>query len=203
MTLDEADSVPPYLLVTQPLRFQQKGLDLTIDPRLLLQTSGGAVLERSDLLVLRMIADSWPQRPIYISRTAGGYAEQLGLGRHTLSQGLARKGVHAPQQASADTAYIAGSGWFDLERSRALWQDFTGPDAIVKRNDWVDRPSLSTAFSYLLAGSELAEVMRARGDTLAAAKAIDTVTRVARAVRVEQLLQSGAVPPPVMGDSAR
>ena len=29
---------------------------------------------------LRMIADSWPDRPIYISRTTGNYAEQLGLG---------------------------------------------------------------------------------------------------------------------------
>ncbi|MGQ0647165.1 MAG: glycosyltransferase family 117 protein [Gemmatimonadaceae bacterium] len=203
MTFDEADSVPAYLPVPQPLRFQQKGLDLTIDPRALPQTGVGPILERSDLLVLRMIADSWPQRPIYISRTAGNYAEQLGLGHHMLAQGLARKVIQAPPVASADTVYVPGSGWFDVRRSRELWRDFTGPAAIVRRNDWVDRPSLSTVFSYLLAGGELADAMRARGDLVTSTQTIDTVTRLARAVRVEQLLQADALPPVLGGDTAR
>lgn len=64
---------------------------MTIDPRVLPQSRDGGILERADLLLLRMIADSWPERPVYISRTAGAYGEMLGLGNHLLSQGLARK----------------------------------------------------------------------------------------------------------------
>jgi len=189
LTLTEADSLPPYLLVTEPLRFRQKGLDLTIDPRRLPQVQGGGLLERADLLVLRMIADSWPQRPLYISRTTGDYGMRMGLADHLLSQGLARKVVVAPASSSPDTVYVDGSGWLDVERSRALWmQDLTGPDAIVRRGDWVDRLSLSTPYAYLMAGSELAEALRLRRDLLASQQVFDTVTRVARAV---WLLENG------------
>jgi len=95
----------------------------------------------------------------------------------------------APASSSPDTVYVDGSGWLDVERSRALWmQDLTGPDAIVRRGDWVDRPSLSTPYAYLMAGSELAEALRLRRDLLASQQVFDTVTRVARAVR---LLENG------------
>lgn len=195
LTMTEADSIPPYLVVTEPLRFHQNGLEVTIDPRALPQVQGGGLLERADLLVLRMIADSWPQRPVYISRTTGNYAVRLGMQNHVLSQGLARKLVPAPTSASSDTIYVEGSGWLDVERSRALWMhNMVGPEAIVQRGDWVDRPSLSTPFSYLLAGSELAEALRVKGELSASAKVMDTVMRVARAVRVEQLLPAEAVP---------
>ncbi|MBC7896779.1 MAG: DUF2723 domain-containing protein [Cytophagaceae bacterium] len=204
LTLTEADSVPPYMIVTQPLRFQAKGIDVTIDPRYLTQVQGGGLLERADLLVLRMIADSWPERPIFISRTAGSYAQTLGLANHTLSQGLARKVVFTPT-ASPDTVFIPGSGWLDVQRSRSLWSEFTGPAAIVKRNDWIDRPSLSTVYSYLVAGGELADVFQFRGDTARSREVADVVTRVARATRLEQLLQPQvAVPAPAIGgDTAR
>jgi hypothetical protein len=136
------------MLVDQPLRFQAQGLDIRIDPRMLRQSTQGGFLERADLLVLRMIADTWPQRPVYISRTAGAYGDMPGLGNNLLSQGLARKVVSTPS-ASRDTVYVPGSGWIDIQRTRALWRDFVGPPAIVKRNDWIDRPSVSIAYSYL------------------------------------------------------
>ncbi len=202
LTLDEADSIPPYMLVPQPLRFQAKGLDIRIDPRMLPQTRGGGILERADLLVLRMIADTWPQRPVYISRTAGGYGEMLGLGNNLLSQGLARKVVPAPV-ASRDTVYVPGSGWLDIPRTRALWADFAGPAAIVKRNDWIDRPSVSIAFSYLVAGGELASLFSERRDFTAGDSVMATVRRVARAVRVERLMFDGTPPPVPRGDTSR
>ena len=161
LTLAEADSVPPYLIVSEPLRFRQKGVDAVIDPRNLIQVQGGGLLERSDLLVLRMIADSWPQRPIYISRTTGNYAARLGLQDHVVSQGLARKLSPARDSVPPNLIFVEGSGWLDIERSRALWtEDMVGPDALLKLGNWVDQPYLSTPFSYLLAGSELAEALR-------------------------------------------
>ena len=202
LTLDEADSIPPYMLVAEPLRFQAKGLDIRIDPRMLPQTRGGGILERSDLLVLRMIADTWPQRPVYISRTAGGYGETLGLGNNLLSQGLARKVVTAPV-ASRDTVFVPGSGWLDIRRTRALWAGFEGPGAIVKRNNWIDRPSVSIAYSYLFAGSELASLLSERRDVAAADSVMATVRGVARAVGVEHLMSSVNPPPVPRGDTSR
>jgi hypothetical protein len=175
LTLDEADSLPPYMLVSQPTRFRAGGLDIRIDPRSLPQAHNGGVLERADLLVLRMIADSWPDRPLYISRTAGGYGEMLGLGNNLLSQGLARKVVPAPV-ASRDTIHVPGNGWVDIRRTRALWRDFLGPGAIIRRNDWIDRPSVSIAFSYLFVGSELAGLLSERSETAAG----DSVTTTVR-----------------------
>jgi hypothetical protein len=202
LTLDEADSIPPYMLVSQPLRFQVRGLDIRIDPRILPQTRSGGLLERADLIVLRMIADTWPQRPVYISRTAGSYGEMLGLQNNLLSQGLARKVVTAPA-ASRDTVYVPGSGWLDVSRTVALWQEFKGPAAIVKRNDWIDRPSVSIAFSYLIAGSELAGVFSERRGVAAGDSVLATVRQVARAVRVDHLLSDANPPPVPRGDTSR
>ena len=202
LTLDEADSIPQYMVVDQPLRFQAKGLDIRIDPRMLPQTGNGGYLERADLLVLRMIADTWPQRPVYISRTAGGYGDMLGLGNNLLTQGLARKVVPTPA-ASRDTVFIPGSGWLDIPRTRALWAGFQGPAAIVKRNDWIDRPSVSIAYSYLIAGSELATILTGRRDVSAGDSVMATVLKVARAVRVEHLMADANAPPVPLGDTSR
>jgi hypothetical protein len=200
LTLDEADSIPPYMIVPQPLRLEARGLDIRIDPRLLPQTREGGLLERGDLLVLRMIADTWPQRPIYISRTAGAYGEMLGLGNNLLSQGLARKVVATPV-ASRDTVYVPGSGWVDIRRTHALWREFEGPAAIVRRNDWIDQPSISIAFSYLFAGSELASLLSERGEIATGDSVLAGVRQVARAVNMDHLMSEATPPPVFRGDS--
>jgi hypothetical protein len=202
LTLDEADSIPQYMLVEQPLRFQARGLDIRIEPRMLRQTESGGFLERGDLLVLHMIADTWPQRPVYISRTAGAYGEMLGLGNNLLSQGLARKVVPTPT-ASPDTVYVPGSGWLDISRTRALWREFAGPGAIVKRNDWVDRPSVSIAYSYLFVGSELASLLSGRRELRDADSVMATMRSVARAVGVEHLMAGANASPIPAGDTSR
>jgi hypothetical protein len=202
LTLDEADSIPQYMIVDQPLRFQAKGLDIRIDPRLLPQAQGAGILERADLIVLRMVADTWPERPVYISRTAGGYGEMLGLGNNLLSTGLARKVVPVPV-ASRDTVFVPGSGWIDLQRTKALWQAFEGPAAIVKRNDWIDRPSVSIAYSYLFVGSELASLLAERGEAAAGDSIMTRVRNVARAIGVEQLMADANPPPVPRGDTSR
>lgn len=184
MTLEEADSVPPVMLVAEPVAFRANGLNLTINPKDLAQVQGGGLLERADLLVLRMIADSWPERPIYISRTTGSYGQQLGLEPHLLSQGLARKVVLHPDSANSEVVMVQGSGWFDLTRSKALWDGFAGPAAILKRGDWIDRPSLSSVYAYVLGGYELSEVMRYRGDSAGAASVRATVREMARVTHI-------------------
>ena len=124
MTLAEADSLPDYVPLAARSSFRVRGLEATIDPRNLLQDGNGTgYLQRSDIMVLRMIADSWPERPIYISRTTGDYAERMGLGDQVLSQGLARRSSSRQRRPGVDTMHVEGAGWFDLTRSTALWRD--------------------------------------------------------------------------------
>jgi hypothetical protein len=73
---------------------------------------------------------------------------------------------------------------------------------MIRRNDWIDGPSIGIAYSYLLLGSELGSALVARGDTTAADSVFHDVRRVARAVRVA--MASDAPPPPArLGDTAR
>jgi len=184
MTLAEADSIPEYVLVKQPMALHKAALTATIDPRNLPQMGDGSgILERKDIIVLRMIADSWPERPIYFSRTVGNYASSLGMGDLILTQGLANK-LFLPPAASSDTVHVQGAGWFDVPRSKALLADvFQGPRAIVRHGDWIDEPSVGIPLSYVFSGVELAAVLRARGDSSSATTFLDTTARISHAVR--------------------
>ena len=184
LTLAQADSIPDYVLLRQPMVLRKAGLTATVTPENLPRAGDGSgVLERKDIAVLRMIADSWPQRPIYFSRTTGNYAQSLGLSGFTLSQGLASKLFLPPASPPRDTVGIRGSGWFDLPRSRALFMDvYRGPRAIEKHGDWVDRPSVGIPLTYIFAAEELAAVLRAKGQSASAAAVLDTGARIAHAV---------------------
>lgn len=189
LSLDAVDSVPQLMPVREPLQFEAPGIRTTIDPARLPQLPGlGPYLERADLLVLRLIADRG-ERPVYFSRTTGRYPDLLGLEEQTLAQGLARKVIPRPTQGVQDTVLVEGSGYLDVERSLRLWTSFEGPAAIIRKGDWVDPPSLSTVFAYIVAGSELGSALRARGDTTRALEVEQTVRNIARAVRMEQVLR--------------
>jgi hypothetical protein len=184
LTLAGADSIPDYVLLRQPMQLRKAGLTAIVSPETLPRAADGSgILERKDIAVLRMIADSWPQRPIYFSRTTGNYAQSLGLDRYVLSQGLANKVFLPPTSASRDTVAIRGAGWFDLPRSRALFMDvFQGPRSIEKLGHWVDRPSVGIPLAYVFVAEELAAALRSRGQDASAAAVLDTGARIAHAV---------------------
>jgi len=166
--------------------FNSGALHATIDPRRL----ENGVLMRADALVLRMIQDSWPARPIYFARSAGGYPRSLGLGDNVLTQGLASKLFVPPTAQTRDTVYIEGDAWLDVARSRALWNDvFTGPRAIASEGRWVDRPSVSMPALYLFGGVELSEALRAEGDSRGASAVLATTRDVARATWLDDVVR--------------
>lgn len=178
------------MVLREAVAFRHNGIDATIQPGNLPQVSGGGLRQRSDLVVLRMIADTWPDRPIHFSRTTADYAYRLGFGEYLLSHGLTRKLVLSPSTLAPGHALIAGSGWFDLERSLRLWKEtFRGPRAIVRLGQWVDRPSLSVPYAYLSAGLELAEALRSSGRLAEAASVLDTVRAVAASVGLKAALE--------------
>ncbi len=153
LTIDQANALPPSVEITQPEIFKAGSLTATIRPQ---------VLARADVVVLRMIRDAWPDRPVYFSRTAGGYPEDLGLESHLLTQGLARKLLPEEPVASKDTVAIPGQGMLDIKTSDWLWNhDFQAPASLAHRTMWVDRASVGIPYLYIASGATLAEAEQA------------------------------------------
>jgi hypothetical protein len=201
MSMNDADSVPAYYPLNAPMPFGAGDLHTTIDPKNL----DHGVLQRADLFVLRMIQDSWPQRPIYFARTSGSYARSLGLGDYVLTQGLASKVFIPSKTASKDTLFVQGDGWFDVPRSDSLWNHvFLGPQSVLNTGDWIDRPSVGIPYLYVATGMELAEALKQQGKTAEAQAVFNMSKRVASAVRLDELVRGAEAEfqQPV-GDTAR
>jgi len=205
MTMDELDAVPEYFDLRQPMQFSTGDIHAIIDPRGLEY----GVLQRADALVLRIIQDSWPARPVYFARSAVGYPRSLGLGNYVLTQGLASKLFIPPKTASdalaKDTIPVQNDGWLDIERSETLWNDvFAGPRAVISEGQWVDRPSVSMPALYIFMGAELSDALRVTGREAEANKILATTKQVAAATQLQALVQQfEQQPPPASpGDSA-
>ncbi len=155
LTLDEADGLPELLPLAEAQTFRKETPQGTITATI---PVGPGYLERADLVVLRIILDSYPARPLYVSRTAGGFGERLGLGDYLLTQGLARKLLPFVPTAAGDTLNLPREGWFDLARTRALWNDvFLAPASLLEREDWVDNASAGIPLLYVTTAVSLAE----------------------------------------------
>jgi hypothetical protein len=206
MTMDELDAIPDYYEVRQPMQFSTGDINAVIDPRNLEY----GVLQRADALVLRIIQDSWPSRPVYFARSAAGYPRSLGLGDNVLTQGLASKLFVPPSTAAEakqkDTILVQGDGWLDVGRSETLWNDvFAGPRSVIDEGQWIDRPSVSMAALYLFMGAELTDALRATGRVAEANTIFATTKQVARATDLQGLIQGfeqQLAAPALQGDSS-
>jgi hypothetical protein len=201
MTFDEADAIPQYYELPTPMAFDAGDIHATVDAKNLEL----GVLQRADIIVLRMIRDAWPARPIYFARSGGGYARSLGLENYVLTQGLASKVFVPPATANASNGlvYMQGDGWFDVSRTRALWHDtFAAPASLIKEGQWIDRASASMAYLYLMTGSELSDALRSAGSVAQADSVAATTLKVAHATGLDALTRSVTQPQPLVGDSA-
>jgi hypothetical protein len=180
----EADSIPQIVALPKAMEFVKGDLHAVLDPRL---TEYPGYLQRSDLLILMMIQDSWPERPFYFSRSSGPLVQQLGLTNQVIQQGLASKVFVPTQLAKRDTVYLPETqAWFDVARTKALWDSvYQAPESLIRRGSWIDEPSLSIPYMYLATGATLAQVLGERGDAKAAAQVFDTTRKVAAAVGIE------------------
>ena len=170
MSFDDADAMPLAIQTPENSAFQKDGI--VAQPRL-------QQLMKSDQLVYFMIKDVFPERPIYFSRTAGGYPYELGLERYVITQGMAKKLLPTPTVPSGDIVGIPGEGLVDVRRSHELWtQVFTGTKSLAARNGWVDDASVGIPDLYVISGVTLAEAM---AQSSLAAKA-DSVYREAGAI---------------------
>jgi hypothetical protein len=177
MTLGEADSIPRIVALEQPQRFVDGNLVATVGP---------GYLTRGQIVVLRMIMDAYPERPIYFS--AGGFAHQLGLGPYLLTQGMVQKLM--PDSVQAAPGIVASaSGYFDVARTEVLWNDvYRAPAALIRQGNWVDLPSAGIPFGYAVTGEMLAQSLVLRGDSAEASGVMRTVDAIAEAGRLQDFI---------------
>ena len=176
LTMAQVDAIPLGMALNEPQTFTavagRDTLRATItQPQLL----------KADLLVLSMIRDAWPQRGIFLSRTAGGYGQELGIQNNLLTTGLARKLVPAPPTAGRDTVVVQGEGFVDVKRTLALWNTFEGPKALIDRGDWVDAPSVGIPNLYTISGLQLSDALARTGREADAERVFATARGVAHA----------------------
>jgi hypothetical protein len=146
---------------------------------------GPGTVTRDQLLLLRMIRDSFPDRPVQF--TGPQLPASTGLGDYIVRQGLLWR--LTPQPATATTGVVSTSnGMIDLDRSRRLWREVYGGVAqIAREGDWLDEPSISMPLQYVMLGTTLAEALRSSGAAAEAAAVEREVQVVYRAARVNRL----------------
>jgi hypothetical protein len=137
---------------------------------------------RDQLILLRLIKDAFPERPIYVS-TGGG--QGLGLDPYLLSQGFVQKLVDHPITDSPATPRISGL-FLDVDRTKALWDSvYRAPQSLIEEGDWIDRASFGIPYTYAFTGAILSQALRDRGDEKSATQIMDRVRQIVKAARIE------------------
>ncbi len=141
LTNAQLDALPETYPLQRPTVFHVDSLTVTIPPTDLL---------RSDLATLQLIRDNLGRRPIYFSRTTGGYPDEMGFTPYLLTQGLVRKLMPAPITAAPGVVYDRRLGWMDMDRTRSLLFDVYHAESAARRRPlgWIDQPSESMLVVY-------------------------------------------------------
>lgn len=168
----ELDTIPAFLESAQPMEFRHGAIRATIP---------AGYLTRDQLLVLRAIKDSFPDRPVYFA--FGGYGRALGLEPYLKRVGLVQKLMPAPVHEDSDTARTPGGAYVDLTRSLELWKRYRAPRQLLREGHWVDAASAGVPLYYALVAQDLAIALDARGDHARAAKIIGTARLIASQVQ--------------------
>ncbi len=168
---DEIDRLPPIQRVPDRSVFTAGSLRVAI---------GTQYLERAEILTLHLIQQNLGKRPVYISRTTGGWADRLGFTSYLLGQGMVRKVMPEPIQATPDTVNLRTLGWVDVGRTDTLLFQVYHPESAARDRPqgWPDPPSegILSLYALMYAGYaqylsfQAAEDSTMRADSLTMAK---------------------------------
>jgi hypothetical protein len=192
MTLDDADHVPDFTQLTEPMQFESGQLRAIVRPQ---------VLQRASLLVFQLIQDN-PDRPVHFARSTGSEPYELGLGDYLVTYGLTRKLARAPVAATDNVRRIPGEGWVDNAATSALWNSFEAPASLIRKNRWIDQPSLSVPVMYVTTGIALTDSMLMRGDTAGSNAVRNRTQQMATALGLGEVFGHAAAPE-TLGDTVR
>jgi uncharacterized membrane protein YhaH (DUF805 family) len=157
--LDPVDSgpLPADLTVTlggQPIRYEQ-----------------GTWLGRGERLALAIIRDAMDERPIHFAST-GGLAQQLGLDRWAVRQGLSSKLRIEPLaevEGLVRASEMLGGDWVDLESSLRLSREVHSYRGLYERIRWQDQASVNIPLQFYFMYAQMADaaVFLGREESLA------------------------------------
>ena len=170
----ELDQVPPAMQLDRPALFEHAGIRATVPP---------GVVIRDQLLVLQMIKDVFPRRPVYFS--LGNYPQQMGLGEYTVTHGLTQRLINEP--ATNNPRYVLVDGaYVDVERTQALWKFYEGKEALLNNGGWIDDASVLIPTAYGLIGQTLARALLASGRGATADSTMAETMEFVTAARLQQ-----------------
>jgi hypothetical protein len=170
------DSVPEAARLSEAQTFQHAGISAPVE---------AGVITRDQILLLQMIRDSYPARPILFTNPQ--FPSTVGLNPYLVRVGHLWQLMPQPITASADVMNTQG-GWLDVTRTQQLWQTvYRGQAQVAKERDWVDEASLSMPAQYLIVGSSLADALKQRGDVAGAAKISQELDAIFAATRLQRL----------------
>jgi hypothetical protein len=168
----ELDQVPQGMQLERPALFEHAGIRATVPAGIIL---------RDQLLILQMIKDVFPERPVYFS--LGSYPQELGLGDYMVTQGFAQKLLNKP--AAGDPAYTVVDGAFvDLNRTYALWKFYDGKEALLRNGGWIDNASILIPTAYGAIGQTLARGLLSTGRGAAADSTMEETMKMAQAAHL-------------------
>jgi hypothetical protein len=177
LTTAQADSLPPVIYNQQAQLFRKDSIEAIIPP---------GELTKDKIVVLNIIKDSYPSRPLYF--TSGSYPRTLGLASYIANQGLVTKLFPTPIVAGGRFEEIQGYGFFDMPRTDSLWKSYVAPASLIKHGQWVDRASSDIPLRYVITAALLSDLSKAKGDTAQGTKYIDLALEMAHAARLESVL---------------
>jgi hypothetical protein len=193
LSIDEADSIPPYEMIQQPMQFVAGELKATVAP---------GYLERSDNLIYRLILDN-PERTLHFARSTYGLAEKLGFNDYIIGHGLTLKLSRKPVQATDTVKPVPTHGWVDVAATKSLWESFDAPASLIRKNRWIDPPSANVPLLYVATGIALRDSMLMMGDSTNAQSVLDRTRAVATAIGWGPQFQSYVSTTIPLGDTAR
>jgi len=160
-----ADTMPPYIVVDKPVAGTIGPIQVTLDPRAL----GRPYLGRADLAVLQIIKDQVGHRPIYFSTSTATIPDQMGLSPYLVNEGLVRRLMPAAVTPNDSIRLLENRGFVNVPRLKRLSFDvYRGGEASARPRPrgWVDRPSQSSLFGYVLVYDTIAAALRERDSAL-------------------------------------
>jgi hypothetical protein len=179
MSYEEADSIPLVEQIQDTMKFVAGHISATVTPRM---------LQRADWLVYRLIKDN-PDRPLFFARSSGMYGNELGFGDFLVMHGLARKLSRDTLKESATIRKVQGEGWVDLAASKSLWNEYTAPASLMKKNKWIDRPSIGIPYLYVGSGLSLSDALYLSGDTASAVATLERVKALTNAMGMSRVFE--------------
>jgi len=145
------------------------GRDQTVSfPRLAVTFPEGMPLNRANWLALRFILDSYEERPVYFTSSAGAMNE-MGFAPFAVREGLVYRLDVRPLDEEPRAGLVRGSQayggeWFDAPRSLRLWFDVYSFRGLRDRDVWFDRATLNIPWHFYALALQLSEVARLTGE---------------------------------------